>query len=181
VSILLFGLGLRPLLLFFFGLWLHFLFFLGLLLGSGAADGAYDLADVDGLALVFGDRFKDAVLLGLDLEVDLIRFELDERIARLYGLTLLLEPAPDRSVGDRLPKLGNVYLSSHCSLFLSFARGGGADLRLLHGLHFIEVLPDVLEGRPYDVGVLLLVELGRTLGGTWARGLSDVEYGKLAA
>ena len=69
---------------------------------------------------------KDAVLLGLNFEVDLIRFELDERLAGLYGFTLLLEPASDRRVGDRLPKLWNVYLSSHCSLFLSHSLGAEA-------------------------------------------------------
>jgi hypothetical protein len=38
----------------------------------------------------------------------------------------LLEPTSDRRVGDRLPKLGNVYLSSHCSLFLSYSLGAEA-------------------------------------------------------
>src|SRR5215212_3199704 len=113
-------LGLVLLLLFFHGLRL-----LITLLGA-FAQGADDLADVDGLALGFGDGLEDAVLLGLDLEVDLIRLEFDERLARLYGLTLLLEPPPDRRVGDRLPKLGNVYLSSHCSLFLSYSLGAEA-------------------------------------------------------
>src|SRR5215213_8801877 len=124
-GLLLFGLSLRLFLPFFLGLRLLFLYFGGS--GSVAfAYGAYDLADVDGLAFVFGDGLEDAVLLGLDFEVDLIRFELDERLAGLYGFTLLLEPASDRRVGDRLAKLGNVYLSSHCSLFLSHSLGAEA-------------------------------------------------------
>jgi len=71
------GLGLRLLLLFFLLLGFG-------LLGGGAVTltyGAYDLAYVHGLALVFGDGLEDAVLLGLDLEVDLIGLEFDERIA----------------------------------------------------------------------------------------------------
>jgi hypothetical protein len=119
---------LRLFLPFFLGLRLLFLYFGGS--GSVAfAYGAYDLADVDGLAFVFGDGLEDAVLLGLDFEVDLIRFELDERLAGLYGFTLLLEPASDCRIGDRLPKLGNVYLSSHCSLFLSDSHSLGAEAR----------------------------------------------------
>jgi hypothetical protein len=88
--------------------------------------GSDDLADVHGLALALGDGLQDAVLLGLDFEVDLVGLEFDERLARRYGFALLFEPTPDRRVGDRLPKLGNVYLSSHYSLFLSYSLGAEA-------------------------------------------------------
>src|SRR5215204_1756096 len=68
LRLLLFGLWL--LLPFFPGLRLLFLFFLW---GGTFAYSAYDLADVHGLAFVLGDGFEDAIPLGLDLEVDLIR------------------------------------------------------------------------------------------------------------
>src|SRR5215211_7476296 len=116
--------GLRLLLLFFLGP--RLLCFFGLHGGCAVAYGTDGLADVHGLALAFGDGLQHAILFGLDLEVDLVRLEFDERLTRLYGFTLLLEPAPHRRVGDRLSKLGNVYLSSHCSLFLSHSLGAEA-------------------------------------------------------
>ena len=60
----------------------------GLLLAASAVGGsysAYDLFDVDGLEPAFSDGLQDAVLFGLDLEVDLIGLELDERLAGLLG------------------------------------------------------------------------------------------------
>ena len=67
-----FGAGILGLLLFLLGLRLLFLFFFG---GSGSvafAYGAYNVADVDGLTFVFGDGFKDAILLGLAQSIALI-------------------------------------------------------------------------------------------------------------
>src|SRR5829696_2642262 len=66
-------LGLRLLLLGLFG---FFLF--GFLVGGGFAaiafsDGPDHLSDAHGLALALGYGLEDAVLLGLDLEVDLVR------------------------------------------------------------------------------------------------------------
>ncbi len=63
--------------------------------GCGAvAYRAYDLSDVDGLALALGDGFEDAVLFGLDLEVDLIGLELDEGLARLDLIPSLFSHLP---------------------------------------------------------------------------------------
>ena len=51
----------------------------------GGSYGAYDLFDVDGLAPALSDGLQDAVLFGLDLEVDLVGLELGERLAGFLG------------------------------------------------------------------------------------------------
>ena len=98
-----------------------------------------------------------------------------------YGLALLLEPSSDRRVGDRLPKLRNMYLSQATySLFLSTRSGRRRAPASPPRPFFVQVLLDALEGIPHDAGVLLLVELGRALGRARARGLADVADGQLA-
>ena len=183
-------LGLRPILLWGF-LWSFLFFLLGFFGGSIAAgaigfafsDGPDDLSDANGLALALGYGLQDAVLLGLDLEVDLVGLELDEGLAGLHGLALLLEPASDRRVGYRLPELRDVYLNRQLATppslgsppGASVALARGAALRPLRGrLGLLQVPFDALEGSPDYARVLLLVEARGALGRAGPGRLADV-------
>src|SRR5918995_3933709 len=102
----LFGLGL-------FGLLLLCLYLRGGAVSGAFAYGAYHVAHADVLALAHGYALQHAVLLGLDLEVDLVGLELDDRLAGCYLVPFVLKPLPDRRFGNRLPKLRDVNLNRH--------------------------------------------------------------------
>ena len=53
------------------------------------------------------DAGDDAAALGADLEVDLLGFELDERLADLDAVAFLLQPPRDARLDDRLAELRN--------------------------------------------------------------------------
>ena len=70
-------------------------------------DDAQQLADLDVLALLPRDAGEDAAFLGVHLEVDLLGFELDERLANLDAVAFLLQPARDAGLDDRFTKFRN--------------------------------------------------------------------------
>jgi hypothetical protein len=45
--------------------------------------------------------------IGADLEIDFLGFELDDRLADLYAVAFLLQPARHARFDDRLTKLGD--------------------------------------------------------------------------
>jgi hypothetical protein len=74
---------------------------LGVALGSAIRlDFRQHIADADGVALIFDDARQDAGLLGRHLDVDLIGLQLNQRLTRRYGITLVLEPLADRRIDD---------------------------------------------------------------------------------
>jgi hypothetical protein len=79
---------------------------LGLAAASAADHGQLgpDLHGVVGLDL---DRLEDPCHRGRDLGVDLVGGHLEQRLVRFDLVTLLLEPAGDGPLGDRLAQLGH--------------------------------------------------------------------------
>jgi hypothetical protein len=59
-----------------------------------------NLADADRIAFLFEDLGQRSILLYRNFDIDLVRFELDDRLARGDSITFLLEPLADRGVDD---------------------------------------------------------------------------------
>ncbi len=62
------------------------------------------LADLHVLAFLPLDAGDDAAAVGVDLEVDLLGLELDDRLAELDAVAFLLQPARDARLDDGLTK-----------------------------------------------------------------------------
>ena len=73
--------------------------------GAVLVDDGEQFADLDVLAFLARDAGDDAALLGADLEVDLLGFELDERVADLDAIAFLLQPPRDARLDDRFSEL----------------------------------------------------------------------------
>ena len=75
--------------------------------GAVLIDDGEHLADLDVLAFLALDAGEDAALLGADLEVDLLGFELDQRLADLDAVAFLLQPLRDARFDDRFAQFWN--------------------------------------------------------------------------
>ena len=90
--------------------------------GAGGAaaralvDDGEQLADLDVLAFLPLDAGEHAALLGADLEIDLLGLELDDRLADLDAVALLLQPARDARLDDRFTELGTTMLDIDCTV-----------------------------------------------------------------
>ena len=58
--------------------------------------------------------------LGADLEVDLFRLELDDRLTHLDAIAFLLEPPRDARFDDRLAQLRNDDVRHDCGTYTCF-------------------------------------------------------------
>jgi hypothetical protein len=59
------------------------------------------------------DLAQDAGALGGDVDVDLLGFELDQRVAGLNTIAGLLQPRADRRLDHRLPQDGHPHFNRH--------------------------------------------------------------------
>ena len=73
--------------------------------GAVLINDGEQLADLDVLAFLSRDAGDDAALLGADLEVDLLRFELDHRLADFDAVSRLFQPPRDTRFDDRFTQL----------------------------------------------------------------------------
>ena len=76
-------------------------------------DGAQHLAHPHVLALLPDDLRQHAVLLRADLDVDLVRFQPDDRVAGLDRVAFVLQPLRDGRLDHRLAQGGHSYLARH--------------------------------------------------------------------
>ena len=65
------------------------------------------LADLHVVAVLVDDARQDAGGVGVDLEIDLVGLELDQRLAGGDRLALSLQPARHARFDDRFPQLRN--------------------------------------------------------------------------
>ena len=75
--------------------------------GADLIDDGQQLADLHVLAFLALDAGDHAAALGVHLEVDLLGFELDDRLADLDAVALLLQPARDARLDDRFTEFRN--------------------------------------------------------------------------
>ena len=68
---------------------------------------AEHLADLHVVAFLVLDAGDDTAALGVDLEIDLLGLELDDRFADFDAIALLLQPARDARFDDRFTELRN--------------------------------------------------------------------------
>ncbi len=70
-------------------------------------------ADFDVGAFLVLDVGEDAGAIGADFEIDLLGLELDERIAGVDRVALLLQPLRDARFDDGFAELGNNDIGRH--------------------------------------------------------------------
>jgi hypothetical protein len=80
---------------------------------TAIANHAKYVAHEDIFALVPLHLEQDATLVGRHLEINLVGFELHERIAHLNTLTGLLQPACDSGLDHRFSELGHYDICRH--------------------------------------------------------------------
>jgi hypothetical protein len=80
---------------------------------AGRINRAKDFADGDRVAFVASDALDDAGLFGWDLDVDLVRFQLNDWLRTGDRFARLLEPLHNDRFDDRLAERGHPNFHRH--------------------------------------------------------------------